>query len=231
VTVAKRLFQLQQIDLDIQKKQVELEEVRCKLGENTVLASAKAQLENSEEYLAGLLKRQREMEWELDDLRSMIGRIGEKLYGGKIKNPKELVGLEHEINTLKSSLKQKEDELLNVMGEAEVAQRKVDKETEQVKKLEADWQREQKILTGSESDITGQLDDIGQVRETLTKSIPAAALELYEGIRARKLQVVVKVEQGMCQGCRLTLSMSEWQRAKAGSLVQCGSCGRILYVG
>jgi predicted nucleic acid-binding Zn-ribbon protein len=231
VTVAKKLFQLQQVDLDVQKKQENLEQVQGKLGENTVLISAKAQLEKSEHHLAELLKRQREMEWEVDDLRNMIERIGEKLYSGKLKNPKELVGLEHEIGTMKSSLKQKEDDLLNVMGEAEVAQRKVEKEGEQVEKLEADWQREQKILTESESDISGQINDLRQVRESLAKSIPATALELYEGLRARKLQVVVKVEQGMCQGCRLTLSMSEWQRAKAGSLVQCGSCGRILYVG
>ena len=155
-TVAKKLFQLQQIDLDIQKKQTNLEEVRAKLGENTVLTSTTAQLKDSEVYLADLLKRQRDMEWELDDLRGMIERIGEKLYGGKLKNPKELVGLEHEIGTMKSNLKQKEDELLEVMDEAEAVQRKVKQEREQVKKLEVEWKGEQKILTERESDITNQ---------------------------------------------------------------------------
>lgn len=230
-TVAKKLFQLQQIDLDIQKKEMNLEEVRAKLGENTILTTTKAQIKDSEAYLADLLKRQREMEWELDDLKSMIDRIGEKLYGGKLKNPKELMGLEHEIGTMKSNLKQKEEELLEVMDEAEVAQHKVEKDRERVRELEVEWQKEQKILTKSESDITNQINDSRQIRDELTNSIPAAALELYEGIRARKLQVVVKVEQGMCKGCRITLPMSELQRAKAGSLVQCGSCGRILYLG
>jgi predicted nucleic acid-binding Zn-ribbon protein len=231
VTIAKKLFKLQQIDLDIQKKQTNLEEVQGKLGESTALSSAKSLLEKSEEYLDELLKQQREMEWELDDIRGMIDGIREKLYGGKIKNPKELVGLEHEIGTMKSTLKQKEDELLNVMGDVEVVQRRLEKEKDQVEKLEVDCQREQKNLIKSESDIINQINDLRQAREALTNSIPATALELYEGIRARRLQVVVKVEQGMCQGCRLTLSMSEWQRAKAGNLVQCGSCGRILYVG
>ena len=230
-TVAKKLFQLQQIDLDIQKKQTNLEEVRAKLGENTILTNTTAQLKDDEAHLADVLKRQRDMEWELDDLRSMIDRIGEKLYGGKLKNPKELVGLEHEIGTMKSNLKQKEDELLEVMDEAEVAQHKVEQGREQVKKLEVEWKGEQKTLTERESDIIGQINESKQIREELTDTIPAEALELYEGIRTRKPQVVVKVEQGMCKGCRITLPMSEWQRAKAGSLVQCGSCGRILYVG
>jgi len=231
MTVAKKLFELQQIDLDIQREQVILDEVRSKLGENTILNEARAQLEVNELYLADVLKQQREMEWELDDLKNMTDRIGEKLYGGKLNNPKELVGLEHEIGTLKDSLGQKEDKLLDVMGEADVTQRKIEKERDQIRKFEVEWQQEQNILNVKESDITGQLNSIRKKRDALTNGIPAADLELYEGIRSRKLQVVVKVEQGMCQGCRLTLPMSERQRAKAGNLVQCSSCGRILYLG
>ena len=41
----------------------------------------------------------------------------------------------------------------------------------------------------------------------------------------------VKVERGMCQGCRLALSTMELQRARsARGVVQCSSCRRILYV-
>jgi predicted nucleic acid-binding Zn-ribbon protein len=231
VSVAKKLFQLQQIDIDAQNKQRNLEDVQGRLTENTVLTSAMAELKRKEDNLAHLQKRQHEMEWGVDDLRSMIDQIREKLYSGKLKNPKELVGLEHEIGTMQSSLKQKEDDLLNVMGEVEETQGDIKTQRKQVKKLEVDWRQEQKILTESEADINAQINDLKQVRESLTKSIPSADLKLYEGLKARKLQAVVKVEQGMCRGCRLTLSMSEWQRAKAGGVVQCGSCGRILYVG
>jgi predicted nucleic acid-binding Zn-ribbon protein len=231
VTVAKKLFELQQIDLDILREQVTLDEIRSKLGENIILDEARAQLEISESHLADVLKQQREMEWELDDLKNRIDKIGEKLYGGKLKNPKELVGLEHEIGTLKADFGQKEDKLLDVMGDSEVTQRKIEKEGDQVRKFEVEWRKEQKVLTERESDITGQLNSISKKRDALANSVPTEALELYEGIRARKPQVVVKVEQGMCQGCRLTLPMSEMKGAKAGNLVQCGSCGRILYLG
>ncbi len=78
MTVAKKLFELQQIDLDIHREQVTLDEVRSKLGENTILNEARAQLEVSESHLADMLKQQREMEWELDDLKNMIDKIGEK---------------------------------------------------------------------------------------------------------------------------------------------------------
>jgi len=39
------------------------------------------------------------------------------------------------------------------------------------------------------------------------------------------------VEQGLCQGCRISLPMSIVQKARAGvGLVQCVSCERILLV-
>ncbi|MBM3148662.1 MAG: hypothetical protein FJZ88_01355, partial [Chloroflexi bacterium] len=155
----------------------------------------------------------------------------EKLYAGKIKNPKELLGLEHEVGTLRSMLKQREDKLLDLMSEVEVVQRKVVHEKEHLQKLELEWQQEQKILAQRQAEVSGQLVGLRQGRQALVSGITPEALGLYEGMRSRKAQVVVRVEQGMCQGCRLTLPMSEWQRAKAGNLVQCSSCGRILYLG
>jgi len=195
------------------------------------LNEAKAQLVTGEENLAALAKRQREMERELDDLRNNIDQLSGKLYGGKIKNPKELLSLEHEVGTLKSTLRQKEDRLLDLMAEAEAAQRKVGQGKERFQRLEVEWRKEKKALTHRQAETSGQLDDLTQRRQALASGIATGALELYEGMRSRKTQVVARVEQGMCQGCRLTLPMSEWQRAKAGSLVQCGSCGRILYLG
>ena len=41
---------------------------------------------------------------------------------------------------------------------------------------------------------------------------------------------VVKVEQGRCKGCNLTVPAGLWQRARAGEMVECGSCGRLIYV-
>ncbi|MDI6814491.1 MAG: hypothetical protein QMC90_00160 [Dehalococcoidales bacterium] len=36
---------------------------------------------------------------------------------------------------------------------------------------------------------------------------------------------VAKVEQGLCRGCRISLSTAKLQQARSGSLVQCSSCG------
>jgi len=76
------------------------------------------------------------------------------------------------------------------------------------------------------------LASLEQRREDLAARIDAASLELYQDLRQKRQgRAVAKVEQGMCQGCRLVLSMTELQRARISQeLVQCSSCQRILYL-
>jgi len=231
MTLVKRLYELQQIDLEIQTKQETLDEISGQLGESEALLAAKTELIAEEEHLAKIDKQQRDVEWEIEDLRGSIAQESDKLYGGKVKNPKELLSLEQEVRIFKTKLRQKEDNLLDLMTEVEAAQEKTKSDTERMRKLGVEWQQEQEGLAQRQTEVRSQLADLSQKRQALTSSIIPQALELYERIRPRKGQGVVKVEQGMCQGCRLTLPMSELQRARAGTLVQCSSCGRILYLG
>ena len=53
---------------------------------------------------------------------------------------------------------------------------------------------------------------------------------LYESILRAKGLAVVRVEQGRCKGCNITVPSGQWQAARGGETVLCGSCGRILFV-
>jgi predicted nucleic acid-binding Zn-ribbon protein len=97
--------------------------------------------------------------------------------------------------------------------------------------LELEWQREQENLTQSQAKVKSRLSDLSQKRQALITEIAPQTLELYDSVKLRKGQAVVRVAQGRCHGCHLNLSMNEWQRARAGALIQCSSCGRILYLG
>jgi len=231
MSLAKSLYELHQVDLEIQKKREILDGVSRQLGENEALVKSRASLLDDEKGLAEIEKQQRDVEWEIDDLRSAIAKVNEKLYGGKVKNPKELLSFDQEVGILKTNLGRKEDDLLELMTEVEATQDIVKLATERLRTLEADWRREQKILAQKQAEVEGQLVELAEKRQAATAGISPEALEVYEGMRSKKGQVVVKVEQGRCQGCRLTLSVSELQQARAGSLVRCGSCGRILYLG
>jgi len=225
-----QLYTLQYIDRELQRSQQELDEIETQLTNDEPLAKVKSTLASKKAELRDTGKRQKEAEWVLEDLQQKVKQINDKLYGGKLKNPKELVNLDLESKELGKKVRKKEDELLELMSEAEDIQSNIKNISQELKRVTKEWQQKQQMLIQGKSDVEAKLTGLHQDREELARQISPEALSLYEQIRTTKEQAVAKVEGGRCQGCHITLPTTQWQKAKAGNLVQCDSCNRILYV-
>ena len=221
---------LQQIDLELERKRQELNEVENQLNDDEVLVSAESKFAWQKEQLTEARTRQKSTEWELEDLQEKINKINSKLYDGTTKNPKELVNLGNEVKSLKRKIGGKEDELLESMSQVEDLEAKVKTSTEELKQLKQEWQQKQGTLEQRKTEVEPQLVELSQARHELAQQIGLEALRLYEQIRLAKEQAIAKVVQGRCQGCHITLPTSQWQKARAGDLIQCNSCNRILYL-
>ena len=165
--------------------------------------------------------------------RQVTGKIktaNEQLYGGRVTNSKELSNLQHELNTLKGLNDQLETKELEIMEQVEAAEKSVATVTADYQKLEAEWQQEQQQLAADIVFLQKTLTELIAKRQVVTPQIDSSALSLYERIRPQKKQAVAKVEQGICRACRISVSASTLQKARSGQPVQCGSCGRILFV-
>jgi len=147
-----------------------------------------------------------------------------------VKNPKELVNLKREVESLKGRLSTKEDELLELMSQVEEMEAKVKVSTKEFEGLQQEWQQKQEILSRRKIETETVLSNLNKKRQELAQQISSEAIKLYGQIKLTKGQAIAKVEQGKCQGCHIALPTSQWQKAKAGELVQCNSCNRILYV-
>lgn len=231
MSLARKLYELQQIEQEIQKQQEILNEINLRLSENSALLQARENLCKLKSQLDQKEKQQRDLEWQVEDLENSFRLVNTKLYGGAIKNPKELVSLEKEAEILKFRIKQTEEELLEVMAEIEKMRHKVDASQEELNRLEVEWQAEQKVLAGKLAETEAKLTELGQKRDHIVHQIDSQSLETYRNLKLRKGLAVVRVEQGKCQGCHITLPVSEWQKVRSGDLAHCSSCGRILFLG
>jgi predicted nucleic acid-binding Zn-ribbon protein len=230
MSLAGQLYKLQQLDLELQKKQQELSEAENQLSDNKALVATESRLASQKEQLEDARKKQKSSEWELEDLQEKIRQIDSKLYGGKTKDPKELVNLEKEVKGLKSQTTTKEDALLGLMTQVEELEAKLKTGTEEVERLKREWEQTQETLRPRISEIEIALADLKGERNRLAEQIDSEAFNIYERIRLAKGQAVVKVERGRCLGCHITVPTSQWQKAKAGDLIQCNNCSRILYL-
>lgn len=225
-----QLYELQQLDSELQKNRQLTDEITHQLNENSALVTAGSELASQKQQLVEWKREQKNTEWDLEDHQEKLNQVNNKLYGGAVQNPKELVNLKREAENLKGKLGAKEDELLELMSRVEAMEARVKINSGEFKKLKQEWQQKQEALTQRKIETETVLNNLSKNRQELAQQINSEVLNLYEHIKLTKGQAIAKVAQGKCQGCYITLPTSQWQRAKAGNLVQCSSCNRVLYV-
>ena len=121
-------------------------------------------------------------------------------------------------------------EVENRILQVEETERIITTATDAFQKLEEEWHKQQKQLSTEIEDLKNKLTDLKQKRQQLSGEIEPEAVSLYEKLSPQKKQPIAKVEQGICRGCRISLSASELQRVRSDNTVQCSNCGRILFL-
>ncbi|MFC1955959.1 zinc ribbon domain-containing protein [Chloroflexota bacterium] len=228
--VAKQLYHLQEIDLEIESDESQMSQKVSQLGESNTIINLRNKLTSEQKLLNDSAHQQRSAEWEIDDLTGKIATAEGQLYSGRITNPKELSSLQQEINAFKAKRDQIENKALEIIDHVELAETNVAATGNEIKKLEGEWHNWQQQLSAEIEQLKGKLSELKQKRQLLTDAIDPQTVDLYEHIRKQKGQAVARVEQGICRGCRISLSSNELQQARSGNLIQCGSCGRILFL-
>jgi predicted nucleic acid-binding Zn-ribbon protein len=123
-----------------------------------------------------------------------------------------------------------EDKALELMDQSELTRKTITIDKEELTKLETQWQAQQKQLSAELEQLKTVHIELESKQQQLTALIEAGTVSTYQELRKRKGLAVAKVEQGICQGCRITLPNTDLQQAKGGGLVRCSSCGRIIFL-
>lgn len=228
--MTRQLYQLQVIELDIESKEQTLAQCLGQLGESRVVGEARARLLSAKESLEKLEHEQHSTEWEIEDLETKLSVAKDSLYSGRIKNPKELTGLQHEVESLNTKRDQMEERTLEIMEQVELATVDLDSLSNKLKVLEEERYREQQRLSAEIEQLKNIISELKDKRQKALDTIDAETLDCYSRLRKQKGLAVARVEQGTCCGCRISLSTAELQRARGGGLVRCNSCGRILFL-
>jgi predicted nucleic acid-binding Zn-ribbon protein len=230
MAVARQLFQLQEIDLEIESRQRSLAQKQSLIGKNEAVLEAQERLASERKSLEELQQQQRAAEWQIDDLTAKIKAAEDKLYSGRIGNPKELSSLQQDVNMLKESRDQEETRALEIIDRVEDSEGRVKTASDELTRAEADYRGQQERLSEEIAQLEAELSALESQRQEALSPLDAGAISTYERLRKSRGQAVARVEQGICRGCRISLSSSQLQQVRGGNMVHCGSCGRILYL-
>ncbi|MFA5317674.1 MAG: C4-type zinc ribbon domain-containing protein [Dehalococcoidales bacterium] len=200
------------------------------MGVTRALTSARSDLAAQGQRLEELSREQKTLEWEIDDQSGKIAVLEEKLYSGKVSNPKELASLQQDVLALKKRRQQVEDRALEVMEQREITEAGVESRRDELAGMEKTWRAEQLVLEGDARELSSRIESLERRRQELKGGLDGGLGEYYEKLRVQKGSAVASVEQGICQGCRISLSQAQLQQVRTGGFVHCGNCGRVLYL-
>lgn len=226
----KQLYQLQEIELEIEAAERSIQQIISQLSQNQAVVKAQNNLAEKKQRLEEMKRQQNSAEWDIDDITTKLKATEEQLYSGRISNPKELASLQQEAELLKAKRDQLEDKALEIIDKIELAEAEVEALSSELKTIEAEWQNQQKKLSGDKEQLETKIAELKQEQPQLLASIEPQLAQLYYRLKQNKGKAVAKVEQGVCRGCRISLPTAELQQARSGQLVQCSSCGRILFL-
>ncbi len=230
MSIARQLYQLQEVDSELESNEHALNQITRQLGESEVVIETRNKLASERQHLEELTHQQDSVEWDIDDITGKLTTVQEELYSGKIRNPKELTNLQQEIDSLKVKRNHLEDQTLEIMEGVELAKKSVATLDRELKRLETEWQSQQQKLLANLEQLRAVISNLKHKRELLAAEIDSQLVEVYHELKKQRGTAVAKVEQGICHGCRISLPVTELQRARSGSLVRCSSCGRILFL-
>jgi predicted nucleic acid-binding Zn-ribbon protein len=223
------LSRLQTIDNELDDKTKRACQVDEQLASDPSIAAARAALDAEQKRLADLRGALRDRELEAKGLDAKIKEIENRLYSGRVTNPKELDGMEKDLQMHKRQRGVLDDRLLELMDAVEQAQKRADDQARALKQLESARASDIAHLSREREELTARLAELTTEREQTRGALDADTLRSYDNLRRTKGRAVAQLRRDACGACGVALPTGLIQRVRAeDETVLCSSCGRIL---
>ncbi len=224
------LFRLQQVDRQIDRTRSHLDAIHQALENDVELRTTRKQLETAQADHFHANNSLKNIEAEANAQKIKIEQAESSLYGGSVKNPKELQDLQKDIVLLKKRLVTLEERELEAMLLLEKAENVLQNAKTDLELFQAKRGNEHKKLFEEQTTYTTEIERLSEERSAALAPIQNDLFEIYENLRKEKRGVAVtEVIDNTCALCGANLNAALQQNARSSKLAHCPSCARILY--
>jgi uncharacterized protein len=177
-------------------------------------------------------REQRKADADVEQVKTRRQRNQQRLDQGQVGSPKELEGLQHELQTLERRISDLEDAELDVMERLENAQTDLDRLQSSIEEYDRSLGELELRRDAAVTQIDAEVASAESERAQIVDGIPDDLLKLYERLRASHGGVgAAALVQRRCQGCRLELNAADLRAIAAApddEVLRCEECQRIL---
>jgi len=233
VSRVSSIHRLQELDLAIDRGRARLAEIERLLGISDAVRAARATDDQAQAALRAAQANVKEAELALGVQRSKLEHAEASLYGGGVRNPKELQDLQADVDSLKRYTSALEERLLEAMLALEEDETRARSSADGLSRSQATLQAEQSSLAEERGQLQSRLDTLATEREAAVAGVAEKDLALYARLReSMGGKALAILKDGSCSACGVGISASESQTVRnSAELFRCPQCGRILYAG
>ena len=173
----------------------------------------------------------RDAELELKSLEAKRKEHSDRLYSGRIGNPKELDSLQREVEALSRRIGSLDETVLQLMDRVEALTAREAELRATRDRADAAYRAKAEAYVRSARNLRDEMARLQAQRKERAAAVPSALLKRYEAVRATKDGVgVARVEGSRCGVCRTILPKNTLLSAmETDAIVTCESCGRLLF--
>jgi uncharacterized protein len=226
----EKLLILQDRDRKIRRVRGELAHIEPQRQSFRSKASgAQAALEAARNRVKQIESDRKALELEVEAKKQLIIKYANQQL--QTRKNEEYRALTHEIDMCKEEIHKIEDKEIELMEQAEAAQKEVAKATQAANEAKKILDEQIAQLDARETNLKTELADLETNREELASAVDESTRGRYERlVRNKGENVVVGVQHGVCGGCHMKLPAQILVTCQAQQeLVTCTNCGRILY--
>lgn len=227
------LYRLQKIDTQRDQITARLVEIQNQLNSSAAMVNAQAAFDQASQNLAASRRVLHSAEDAVQLKRIKLEQDESALYGGRIRNPKELQDLQNEVASLKKHLAELEDQQLEAMVALEQVETGHGHAAKSFEAAKSAFAQQKASLEHEQATLKHDLVRLESERQAAASAVSAENQKLYERLRQQKRGLAVaSLSDDSCDACGSTLTPGEKQASRSPSQIfLCPSCGRILYAG
>ena len=225
---SQRLFDLQELDNRLELLRAERAAADRRAAEDPEQRALGRRVQELRASLSQLASRLRQEELAVEELRERAASHERAIYGGSVRHPAELERYQHEIRMLKERIAAAEERELAAMEEQEQMEAALRAADAAAGVRAVELERLRSEAAGRRPGLEQELQAAEDERAGLAAQLSPASLRLYAATAPRRRPAVVRIEAGVCSGCRLPVAHRVVEEARAGRLVTCENCERIL---